>query len=340
LKLILHIGSPKTGTTAIQDGLMAQAPRLAAAGYGYAEWLEPTVRQAALMVHNSPPPRNLRDKETRDKNWYKAKGRDALRRLSAASTGYHTVILSAEALFNVADQSDIDDLATEVKNFSGDVQVVCYLRHPVDYYLAYQAHHLRTTTIIKPFDCPDYAGVLRRYEQHFPLAVVKYDRDGLVGGDSYTDFVSRFLNDVLPKTSADKKNVTLSKEALAIMWEYRSTILPNYNDRHMGDAHQLYKQLLAADNTLGIDRKLVAQPAVAKAIAAGFQSQRLYLKRHGIDFALPKTDIAPTPILRTPSDIYLMDEGAIIQLRNHLLKVCLNEQIKQQEREKRLKATA
>lgn len=206
--LYLHIGMPKTGTTAIQNFCVRNVERLARLGYCYP-------RMPYRQPGNVGYERNgffLDGIAWRERGGALSESdRQAWRRcmdyLSAKFRRYSSVVLSDEGIFEVT-MRDGQDLwgrlkrESEVRGF--DVRIILYLRRQ-DQYLnsnwaqAVKAASTRYATlsfdeiISQEANWPslDYYAVLERIAAHFgrdAIDVRIYDRDRFEDGDVLKDF--------------------------------------------------------------------------------------------------------------------------------------------------------
>jgi hypothetical protein len=138
MKLLLHIGTQKTGSTALQQALFANPGPLAESGFRYAVYgmsdKASELAHALLRPGRNPLVHDFLDAEAR----------------LASRLGAHTVVLSAEAfygrmLYNAlsedrvlddpidAEHRLVDRLRAHIPDSIESVQIACYLRRPDRY---------------------------------------------------------------------------------------------------------------------------------------------------------------------------------------------------------------
>lgn len=248
MKLVLHIGPPKTGTTAIQGALIQNRKALLEAGALY--FFEDTEPAWAL-------PMQFLTKQTmhpalRQHFWSLPEARNWSQRAwtqldnQIARHNPHTVILSSEHF--VDQYMDFAALHERLAQVSTDIHVVAYLRDPASHYCSMVDQLIRGGQRLSVLPTPwtyRYPQVarIRRYLKRYGrerMHVQSFDRRHLEGGDIVTDF-SRLLTDRLgldlpALTYEGGLNTALSGAAaalLAVMNETFVRIRKDNDDREM-----------------------------------------------------------------------------------------------------------
>lgn len=128
-KIILHIGSPKTGSSAIQNYLMQYQKRLCLLGYFYpAHWRDANGVSPGHAALAAKLKANDLDGAAQ---WVETQ-------YGKAQAHNKTLILSSEAFF-----SESKNLYPILKNFSDDIQVVGYCRFPADLVVSAYCHGIK-----------------------------------------------------------------------------------------------------------------------------------------------------------------------------------------------------
>jgi hypothetical protein len=230
VKIILHMGQAKTGTSSLQQALQAAAPALRARGVLYPD-LEPgSVAHKLLLalcgdVNRLPRwqleqmggPEGARDIARR--GW--ARMCDDIR-----DTRPELLVLSSEYLVVHTDGRQKADLAALLSPLSAEITPVIYVRHPVEHYRSRLQQSLRhSDERCLPVGLNLKRAVLDT-EAAFGRApeLVAFDRTVLHGADIVRDFATRFLSPLvgpedLPAVTA---NVGLSAEATALLARLRA----------------------------------------------------------------------------------------------------------------------
>ncbi len=142
-RCILHIGSPRTGTTSIQEVLKTNSRRLLEQGF-----LVPTLGQDGKGVHPSLA-HHLAGLPSRPE-WAGAEA-GFLRELEA--TVPHTVLISAEILWGVvAEESRLEHLVGRLRGLDFDIAILCYVRNQPQFLNSSYSQGIRTFRHAKPFD--------------------------------------------------------------------------------------------------------------------------------------------------------------------------------------------
>lgn len=317
MKLILHIGSPKTGTSTLQATFKKNFHTLKSAGYLY-PWFKSTNHHTPIVLVSrfNAPPRMFVQNGPVDPAVLKARGVAAITEIKRQIDRHkpHTVILSSEHLFSLKSADEVDTIAQHVESLGGEVEVVCYLRDPVSMFISNLGQYLKTThelpDLIEPIN---YAGSLEPYRRRMTLNVHKFGRASLKDGDIVVDFMSRYLRDAPLLQTSDDANITPGAEGMKVMWLYRLAFLaskPRTFDPH---AQKMYHKILAIENKLGFPRKIIPCRHVTERIYTSFRSDEDYLKRiFGIEFLNNKLfaeRLEPLPPPKCLEDIFEIDQG-------------------------------
>ncbi len=146
MKLILHIGTPKTGTTHIQDTLSANYSTLLDLGFLYPKAgrefenrkLQPrhiglrfACESMDIPANGLMPSMGLSEKSAREA--YRNKFWTDLDHEISNSVGLHTVVLSDEALFIFQNERMTKELLSQMRPRFSEIEIVVYVRKPSDY---------------------------------------------------------------------------------------------------------------------------------------------------------------------------------------------------------------
>ncbi|MCR9105707.1 MAG: hypothetical protein NXI15_10475 [Gammaproteobacteria bacterium] len=203
MNVFLHIGYPKTGSTAIQSHIFANQGWLAKRGLyvvqaGYSAGLGHCFLLAAEQSRNAP----LDDTQRR----HFAATRQSLREELAAceAAGYRAALLSWEG-FALLGEQDIRELSHALEGHA--VQLLAYVRDQVSLYESLTLQRAKRFAIgpllehLGPGELPaslppylDFHAVFQRWRANFhgglQIGVRVFSRQLLAGGDSVLDFLN------------------------------------------------------------------------------------------------------------------------------------------------------
>lgn len=290
---LLHIGTPKTGTTSIQNAL-ARAERaggLAPIRYPLPHGQNDHWLLALLYFPHRDLPRWMRVTHPHDDDRFRSAREGYRRFLFRELRSAPAAILSAEVLslfpVNAVDRFR-DDL--ESAGF-GEFHVVVYIRDPADYYLSLRQQSLRSPGNLAAVADPaafhyDFRGMVDRWEQVFPgrLLVRKYPS----GSDVLDDFASLLKTHmgVSLARSPARLNASISAEGMHILHEYRQTFSPDDDGFLTPDTVRLVRFL--QQRTTDIPQtKPALKSEVAEVIRANHAADaELIRSRYGVDLGL------------------------------------------------------
>lgn len=225
-QLILHIGCHKTGTTSIQHALMRERASLGKQGFTlFAQNPEGTPRTSGNAL-----------------NWvqfrlspkYRIKGVIHPRFGQALEAAGHNVIVSAETLSWVFEESEIRKLKSNLERSFDDVKVICYVRRQD----AQAISHYQQASKPRGFVAARYYGnsfrALPEYREHLHYYLNYYQRlslwadvfgeeyidvgvmeaDRLKGGDIVVDFFARL--GLTTKKKFERKNLSSGAQSTKV----------------------------------------------------------------------------------------------------------------------------
>jgi hypothetical protein len=230
MKIILHMGQTKTGTTALQVSLGKASEALRARNVlypqaGYVFFAHHLLLALCGCEHRFSARRlaqlgGPQGAVKAARQAWQMTCEDISRRQPAL------LVLSSEYLIYGTDAAAKVRLASLLGDLSDDITTVIYVRHPVDHYRA------RLQEWVKQNDgpCPPGDTGLKQTVDEITSAfgrrpeLVLFDRASMHGGDTIIDFATRFLSPHvdagdLPRVDT---NVGLSAEALILMAQLRA----------------------------------------------------------------------------------------------------------------------
>ena len=268
MKLVLHVGMSKSGSTALQRGLGQLRDRLLARGCLYPTGAGPLHNHAFLVAAVVPPEKLPRSVRGRYRDRPAQVARDLEKRLAviAAEIARHrpqVVLMSAQNLFQrLPPGAGSQRLAAALRPLADEIEVVAYLRRPSDFYLASTQQGLRADHRVRPLAAVEYRAPLEGFAAIADrLQVFKYDRALFPGGDVLRHFIERFCPELAgeepPRLDA---NVSLSTEALAILAAYRRLHHPDKARRFTEDTELLARGARRRRPGASRQRPLAAAP--------------------------------------------------------------------------------
>jgi hypothetical protein len=197
MTIFLHIGTHKTGTTAIQRHLGRNASFYASQGLWYP-------REAELLSGGRDAPTHLNiarslDCTSKPKHYSEAQLQEMAQALREQSRQYAHTIISAEAFWRIGfGRIDGDDgpdqmwhrkaenveLIRRLLGSETDVEVVCVIRERATYLQSSYSEFILATFYRKPIlkflksfrHVADYQRQLKVWQQHFPVRALSYEK--------------------------------------------------------------------------------------------------------------------------------------------------------------------
>jgi len=276
MRTVLHIGMPKTGTTALQECLHASRATLADHGVLYPA-NPPGCRfhNHRLLIFGYTPYRRLPRHVLRYPAYTEAnlaeKYAEFLGHLHGqvrdARPGW--VVLSSETLFRKLGREARRSLPRALEPL-GELAVAAYLRRPSEYYLSNLQQRLKHSYRIGWLWVPPMFEIVRSYAAVFGAEAVRpriYDRTLIDQGDIVRDFFRNSLPgapvDVGALTPGKRANETVSAEAVDLLSRYRAAFHPDADNVSKRDSVELVRTLRRLDAAVGA-RRPELRPEIAE----------------------------------------------------------------------------
>ena len=231
MRLILHIGSSKTGTTTVQQFFCRNHSALLAKGIFYPVRASHTAHHVLIPAgfvqqKNFQLPHNRFYMNNTRRFWssFHSFWGGVLDDLKEHKP--HTVVLSAETLFH--DFSTISEMP--ISQFLGqyfdDIRVVVYIRSPVPDYISRISQQIRTAKSMMFPQVRPVKSIVEYYENEFPGAVhvFPFERKQLINNDVLCDFLTKNVPDAIKLMEEDNsqfKNVALPSDLLLQLQKLR-----------------------------------------------------------------------------------------------------------------------
>ena len=237
MKLVLHIGTEKTGTTSIQGWLETNRDELSRRRIFVSNVLDKPSNRAIAHVFQDGVDHHLLALGISTFEKVVAFRERVMNELAseveAAGKDHDRMVISSEQLQSrlLSDQ-EVSRLADFVNTLFSEVTVVCYLRHQLEMRRSFYSTLVRMGYIgaLEAFDTDiddqslyyNHEALVRRWEDAFGrnrLLLREYARDKLYGGDVVRDFQAHALPDLDPAgldRSSSAENSALSDIHIAI----------------------------------------------------------------------------------------------------------------------------
>lgn len=295
MRLIVHIGMSKTGTTALQDSLFRARPALRKLRVLYPANPSPPgginhkFLVADLLDHDRLP-RHLRRDLTPEQVAERQQAFRARLLEQVRARRWAGVVLSSESLFRSFNAAARGRLMALYAEIGAQPEVVAYLRRPSSHFVSGLQQHLKASSLVRGPKLPHYRNVLERHQMMTGpggVHVHLFDRKRLAGGDIVTDFASRYLAGlgVVPADlpQSPQRNESLSAESVDLLRCYRAAFHAGRQDQLTADSTALVATLAAIDAELSSPRPAL-RPGLAEMIDYA-DTDPLWLRDHfGLEF--------------------------------------------------------
>ena len=294
LHVILHIGSPKTGSTALQSACRAHAPALLAAGVLY-----PEVRSHAISHHflgmlmlapqQQPKvygPTYVDQPELLQadfaEHWQDIKRQVRLYKPSV-------LLLSSEALFIVPEPERAAELRRLLDELADSFEIVAYIRRPSAFYLSKVQQSLKHSAHFSPPGAISFRHVVESWEIQLgvPVKLAPFMRESLRDGDIFRDFISRYLPQVSLNSQlvAKTTNETLSAEVMALLQDYHRCNHPDKERWRVEGSRRFRRLMEKIDVFEGSGQRPVLSADIAGQIDRSSVDLLWLNSRYGISFS-------------------------------------------------------
>lgn len=315
MSLILHIGSPKTGSTAIQLALLKGRKLLKARNIctikkskdrlGKCSGLSPHSLFQAVQSGGIPRSQRSRFSSEQEYRYYQSQQAEAAQLfLAKKSQQSMNLVVSDEYLFGI-DCSSMERLRSIFQHANQDVSaVIAYVREPASLYLSWMQQSLKANyRVLDPCQWTfDYLRPLALWNSFFPgrLQVRPFNVEVMPGGSVVRDFseqlgraVGLARDSLVDLDSGELSNRSLSAESLLLLQRYQASFHRGDVGRFTPDGRRMLRLLRSLDAELGFERPRLL-PEVRQKIVSRHAPQLQALARdYGIRFsAIPEENYA------------------------------------------------
>jgi hypothetical protein len=256
-QLILHIGCPKTGTTTLQDALLASRAYLRDQGI--------VMPNGALIQGNAVKLGyeifDFHSFESERKTWltgdlhkarFEAKAAWDDLAMKASRDRPDKILISSEHFMRQFAQASYANAKQHLWHISQDVKIVAYLRSPASRFLSFHQQRLKVAGADLTLSRRDeFSAQIKGFAENISphVAVRVFDRTKLFQGDIVADFCRHHLpdTDVGKLTRSPRElNTTMSAEAMAILKDcHNGTLDFNFPMRLLADMLERLDSIVA-----------------------------------------------------------------------------------------------
>jgi hypothetical protein len=269
MRVIIHVGSGKTGTTSVQEALANSSEHLESHAYFY-----PVIDRTPNHNYLAAPFKQTSLRRMIQRNGTLQKVRQAgfskweLVRTMVAEKQPRTLVLSAEFLFMLVDvPAFMDCLHRNVPGIK-TVDIVAYLRRPSAYYLSRAQQQLKGSPVFAAPSRQPYAEHIAAWSDFGDVHLAEFDRKFLADGDIVRDFWQRYLPGLACPFAPGgvSENVSLSAESLSLLQKYWLRWFPDSHDMFPSETVRLQKLLGQIERT-GSESMNITRPRLHENIA-------------------------------------------------------------------------
>lgn len=333
MRIVLHIGMPKTGSTHLQAVLNKNRRHLGSQGILFPENPSPLRSQTFLVAavalgDQGRTVRALFSSQDELEQYFRSSFEDLKRQVT--TTRPETLILSSELLFRVMSGEAIEKIKTVLGHFAADLEVVCYVRNPADYYLSLMLQRTKQSSIIHRPGPVNFRDVIEGYRSAFSkVTVLPYNRSRLIDESVVSDFVSRFLRlDPAELRPSAESNTSVSAEGMELIRLFRESMRRDCNDLP-DEASQRYEgHIRAAEQSLekGHRAKLrreVADYIISASTHVMWLRDKFGIEFDGLDYSIVGTEVARPGPPASMADVCEFDPGRFQALQMKALELAL-----------------
>jgi len=328
MKVILHMGSAKTGTTSLQAGLDKIRPQLRQAGFHVPEPRGRLKDYHHVLLGLLERPDAIGPRKRKRYGSFDETLRTAIRfvsdaRSDAEASGCHTVVLSTELIYS-GSREELFRLRDRLGELSTDIQPVVYVREPASLYKSQLQQRAKRLSFRRP---EKTAWIRERYgifEEIFGRKPVvrAFDRAQLTGGDILDDFCIDVLglDHLKGKLPRIERNTSLSAETTRALLHYGDFLEDIGKDRSDKAVDVIRKSFTRFEDRDGILTRLRLKPEVVSAVRRSAEDYFWLRDEYGISFpeldydAIHADHAKELERFDSPEDVFDWDEKKLAWL--------------------------
>jgi hypothetical protein len=333
---LIHIGTPKTGTTSIQQCLANGQANGSLGPVCYPLWRGELNNQRLAMLYrpHADLPRWMRAAYPADDSRFDEMRREYAVFIFGQLRSAAGAILSAETLSAQFTATNARALRNDLESLGfRRFHVLLYVRDPADYYLSMTSQWLKSTA--EPPFVKDPATFIYEFrecseawELAFPgsLIVRKYPTGMHDVLEDFADVLKEKMGVSIPHLPM-RMNTTISAEAMQILQDYRQTYWPDNDGFLTDDIGALVEFLQRSTDALPQTRPTLKHQVVEQIRAKHASDADVVRTRYGVDLGLrsesaPEQPEPPCGGYRVADIIESVDQEIVYQL---LLRLASNE---------------
>lgn len=336
MRIILHIGTGKTGTSSIQESLFRAREKLLENGILYPDIPGFTNQNFLAMAAAQGVPREYQAKLGYDletliqeskKCWDMVKS-------DTEKAEAKTVILSGEYFFSHGSPTFWKNLISTKFGHKAEIEAICYVRAVESYYIsAIQQYIKGGHNIHYPYTLPLFDR-LEKWNKSGRLTVREFSKGKLIDGDVISDFLEtcELGQDIVPLNARKRVNETISAESMSIIVDYRRTLHAESENKFMPDSSLLFRRLRQIEPEVGglefFGHPQLTSAALSTLAERDTETEAINAK-YGLSMAKPNATEAP--ILPKDRPLKIEDVLVVNQEKKSLLQSLLIQHLLKRE---------
>lgn len=234
MELIVHAGTTKAGSTALQDWFDQNRYALREHGVFYPHGeIFPGNHHILLCgsMDRRDLPENVQRKAAKIKDPLSGLYRRWIDRLRMEAPGHDITVLSSEAICSMS-PTVLTALREDLAAMFDSIRVSIYVRRPSSFYLSEVQQRLKSSDRIRPPSPIEYTKFIESMRQYFTNQVDVHSYEdarrhpfGIVGhfGDRYAPAITT----IAEKCERINANTSMSAEGMSLLLDYRRRRFPN-----------------------------------------------------------------------------------------------------------------